>query len=242
MQKQQLSKILGVCGAVLLFAILIWQSAAIDYSQHERYQEKIIQQFQADATINQSILKSQYSLLSSYDPLVRAVNDQKIYQQELQQIPAFIGSDKSQIQSVLAENIKIVAQQEDLVEQFKSQNAVLKNSLSYLPDLIQDLNKQGLTKDGTPLANMLDNILLYTVAADVDLVPVIQNQLAQLQPLPNPPLVKLALAHTKIILDGKPKIAELTKAILALPTSENIFKLDNIYIKMHSIDRVYLDN
>lgn len=230
MQKQQLTKILGAGGAVLLFVILIWQSVAIDYGQHERYQDKITQQFQSDATINQSILKSQYSLLSSYDPLVRAVNDQKIFQQDLQQqIPDFISGDKGKIQSILTENIKTVKKQEDLVEQFKSQNAILKNSLSYLPDLIQELKKQGLAKDGTILASMLDNILLYTVAADADLVPVIQNQLAQSQPLPNPPLVKLALAHTKIILDGKPKIAQLTKEILALPASANIRKLDTAY-------------
>ena len=229
MQKQQLPKLLSVCGTIIVFIILLWQSFAIDYNQHERYQSKIIQQFQSDATIAQNILKSQYSLLSSYDPLVRAVNDQKTFQQNLQQIPDFIGSDKSKVQSVLTTNIKTVKEQEELVEQFKSQNAVLKNSLSYLPDLIQNLKKQGLAKDGTPLASMLDNILIYTVAAGADLVPVIQAQIGQLQALPNPPLVKLALAHTKIILEGKPKIALLTKTILALPSSENIRKLDTIY-------------
>jgi PAS domain S-box-containing protein len=242
MQKKQLKKTLGVCGAVLLFVILMWQSSAIDYNQHERYQEKIVQQFQSDATIDQTILKSQYSLLSSYDPLVRAVNDQRTFQQDLQQIPDFIGGDKSAIQSVLAENLKTVKVQEDLVERFKSHNAVLKNSLSYLPNLIQDLKKQGLAKDGTTVASMLDNILLYTVAVDVDLVPVIQAQLNQLQPLANPPLVKLALAHTKIILDGKPKIAEITKAILALPISENIRKLDSSYSQSYqnALDRANL--
>jgi PAS domain S-box-containing protein len=229
MQKQQLQKLLGACGAVLLFIILICQSLAIDYTQHERYQDKIIQQFQSDATINQSILKSQYSLLSSYDPLVRAVNDQKIFQQELKNIPNFIGGDKSKIEAVLAENVKTVKEQEDLVEQFKSQNAVFKNSLSYLPALIQDLKKQGLAKDGASLASMLDNILLYTVAADPQLLPVIQSQVSQLQQAQNPPLVKLAIAHTKIILDGKPKISQLTKAILALPLSTNIRKLDTTY-------------
>lgn len=210
------------------------QSLTIDYTQHERYQDRIIQQIQADGTINQSVLKSRYSLATSYDPLVRAVNDQKLLQQELADIPSFIGGDKGKIQGILTENSKTFEAQEDTIEQFKSQNSVLKNSLTYLPNLVRELKQKGVAKEGSILSDMLENMLIYTQSSDQSLVPKIQGQLNQLQPTSQTDAnVKLAIAHAQIILDRKPKLDALVKTILTQPTAQGIRNLDTVYGQLY---------
>lgn len=182
MKKKQLTTLISVCGAVLLFLVLIGKSLTVNYIQHEQYHRAMIQQLQADATITQSILKSRYSLLTSYDPIVKGVDEQQTLQQQLGQPPFFVdGRGLRTIQTLLSENASVQQQRQELIEQFKSQNAVLKNSLNYLPELVRDLKQGGIANAGSLLREMLDNILLYSLSSEQELVPKIQAQLTQIE-------------------------------------------------------------
>jgi PAS domain S-box-containing protein len=236
MARNRLNQILAVLAALALFAILMFQSLAVNYQVHERYQDAIAQQTQSDAVISQHILRSRYNLLSSYDPLVRAVNEQKSIQQSLDKVPAFIGSSgKKIIQSILSNNTKTLEQREDLIEQFKSKNAVLKNSLNYLPELVQDLKLKGIANDGSLLGDMLENLLIYTLSPNEDLAPAIQSQLTQLNQQfgQKQPAIKLALSHSEIILKQKPEVDRLTKSVLTNPTGEGLRKLATTYSQQY---------
>jgi PAS domain S-box-containing protein len=237
MQRNQLTKILALLGAVVILAFLIGKSLAVNFEQHQQYRGAIVQQLEKDATINQNILKARYALLTSYDPLVITVREQSNLQQGLQQVPNFIGAGGTRtIQDLLSANKSLFEQKENSIEQFKSQNALLKNSLSYLPVLVQEIGQSALTDArAKPLEDILDNILLYSLSSTEELKQKINTQIAQIAQAPakGRTLVDLAIAHAKIILDNKPKVDRLTKDILKLPTAERISQLDSTYSKLY---------
>ncbi len=229
-------KILSIFGILLvLFFILIGKSLAVNYQQNQQYLEIINQEKQAEAIIHQSVLKSRYSLLISYDPIVIAVNEQKKLQKKLATVPSFINNNHSnKLLELLFQNQLMLKQQEDLIEQFKSQNALLQNSLTYLPQLVQELNQGSLSQDALQLEEMLNNLLVYSLSSDVELVPTIKNQIAQInRQQQNQNLVRLGLAHAQIVLDQKPKVDQLTQEILVQPITEGMRKLEVLYTQFY---------
>lgn len=235
MQKQKLLGLLGVSGALVLFGGLIAKSLSVDNQQHQQYRTLMAQQLDQDATVNQSVLKARYALLTSYDPLVRAMSEQLDLQEDLKQVPGFIGNQQSLL-SQLSENNQIFTQKEDLVESFKSKNAILKNSLTYLPELVKEVrtgSAKGLSGDeAIQLESLLDNVLLYSLSSDEDLVSQIKTQIAQLKSKKSQG-IQLALAHTKMILEYKPQVDALTRDILKLPTAQAISTLEAAYTNQY---------
>lgn len=90
MQKHKLLSLLGASGALLLLGGLVTKSLSVDSQQHQQYRTLMNQQLDQDATVNQNVLKARYTLLTSYDPLVRSMAKQLELQQGLKQIPGFI--------------------------------------------------------------------------------------------------------------------------------------------------------
>lgn len=241
MKQRKFFKYLGASTLLLLFTGSMLKSLSVDSETHQRYHASITQQLVKDAALNQGVLKSRYALLPSYDPLVQAISEQGAIQNQLEQIPGFIG-DPSALNQQLQTNTKIFRQKEELVESFKSTNAVVKNSLTYLPELVKEVRQgdrtKGLTKSSTArLQDMLDNVLLYSLSANEALVPQINQQMTQLEALSQTEANKdgllLAIAHTRIILEYKPKVDQLTQAILQQPATEAINQLETLYTKQH---------
>jgi PAS domain S-box-containing protein len=135
---------------------------------------------------------------------------------------------------LLAENSKIMEQREEEIERFKSQNAVLKNSLTYLPQLVQELKKSSLANEGSLLGEMLNNLLVYTLSSDGEIIPKIKAQIAQLNgQQQSQPLVRLGLAHAQIVLDRKPQVDRLTQEILKQPVAAGISNLETSYNQLY---------
>ena len=174
--------------------------------QYQQYRSKITLLQRQDAALELNILKSRYELFTTYDPLVSNLNKQKEIQQQLQEIPDFIDAQgKKEIRAILADRLTLLEQKESLSEWFKSQNALLKNSLHYLPLLISQLgevneissisqsqniassNQNNLVEEQEwfyplklALNDLLRNVLLYNATNNNNLVPIIREQLVKI--------------------------------------------------------------
>ena len=229
--KRNLSfRVLGIAGALLLLAFLLVRGFSVNFEQHQQYRRTMAEQLTKDAIINQTVLKARYALLTSYDPLVRAVADEETLQQNLQQIPDFVdGHDQQDMQQLLTQNRDLFKRKEKAIERFKSQNALLKNSLTYLPFLVQELKQKA---PNVRFQDLLDDVLRYSVSSDRELIPNINTQIAQVEKQLQPTGSegpKLALGHIRIIVDNKPQVDRLTQEILKLPTAESISRLESVY-------------
>ncbi|WP_299490884.1 DAHL domain-containing protein [Acaryochloris sp. IP29b_bin.137] len=238
MSNQKFQRLLGGSLVLILFSGLVAQSLSVDSQVHQHYRTLIAEQFITDATLNQGVLKSRYALLSSYDPLVRSLSKQLSLQRKLEQIPRYIENQQI-LRQQLQHNQSLFRHKEELLEAFKSNNAVLKNSLTYLPELVKEvrLDDRSLSPITTSqLQAMLDNVLLYSLSMDEALVPQIEHQINRLARSPDNPdqasnRIQLAVAHTRIILDYKPEVDKLTRSILNLPTAQAIGSLEQTYTK-----------
>jgi len=131
--KKMLGLLLGAGGVA--FAILYYKkSTQVDQTDHERYHATLRQLQHLDTTFNQEALKVRFNILSYYD-------DFSVYQEEmadaaaeLSMPPGFVTPEQQQNIAVrLSAYRRLEEQRAELFETFKSQNAVLKNSMRYFP-------------------------------------------------------------------------------------------------------------
>ena len=246
MKQLQLPRAFIALAALLILAFLIGKSLSINFNQHQRYRSALVKMQEEDATFNQDILKSRYELFNSYDSIANNLATQKMLQKQLHEIPNFIDArGKRQIQKILATQAELLKQKESLSERFKSKNATLKNSLSYLPVLIFEIEETATAQSWfiplkTALNNLLYNILLYNLTANEELKPNIKAQIEKLSQIKdkygiseNEFSTQLAISHTSIILINKPLVDDLTRKIINIPAASQAKIIENIYDRFY---------
>ena len=143
-ERPQLSLKVGG-GAIALITVtllgqLAYQSSATSFARYQAYQDNILALRELETNFNQEILKSRYELFTSYDAIVQNLAAQDAIHQRLNDVPRFIrGQERREIQRMLEERQVALEQKDSLSEWFKSRNALLKNSLRYLPFLTEQL-------------------------------------------------------------------------------------------------------
>lgn len=120
-----------VSAAVVGFVWLYRHSANIDAAQHQRILALSEQVKQLDARWNVDVLRSATDLNKDYDPLVRPLLEWPGLREQLRSESSALHLDA--VDASLKRVDELVAQKAVLLNQFKARNAVLKNSLRYLP-------------------------------------------------------------------------------------------------------------
>lgn len=229
---------IGVLIAILLFLIsglLIYKSLPVSFQQYRQYRDEVIRLSELEANFYQEVLRARYELFAYYDPIVNNLEEQGEVLTSLEMIPSFVNlTDQQEIRNFLESRQASLAQKENLSEVFKARNALLKNSLRYLPFLSDQIDtKLGTlqpteTLDAGKLATLnntlnqlIRNLLLFTATTDEALSTKLQNLLKSLNQLQNTleisedelPL-QLVQSHANIIFNAKPLIEEATTELL----------------------------
>jgi PAS domain S-box-containing protein len=217
--------VLGLCGYLLPRT---WLNPA----DHNIYQQALRDARQIDREINETVLRARLGLLMDYDPLVEKTGILKRTHVTLQNMPPFMLPPGRQ---VLADGLKeaeaLRIRKATLIEQFKTQFAVLRNSLAYFPKLVTDLSNRFATSADAgeiiPLLNrILEDALVYHHATSVENesrlrggLEVLQAQLAAAGDRADADDLKLVLAHANVILQRKPVVDALLGELVNLPSS-----------------------
>src|SRR6266481_1767768 len=225
-------------GAALLLTFLFFRQRPVDSKEHDRFTGNLRIIKELDAQINRDVLKSRYGLLDSYDPFVRNLNRMQRAIDDLHKIPSFPGeTPRSNIAGLLAKQASLVSRKKRLVENFKSENAVLKNSLGYFPVLIaENLSQAEKTKDyrlQRDISSLLRDMLMYDMLPHSDLAGQLSAEVASLRAdaVHHPELqdgISSAIEHTTKIIATKPRVEEITEQLTSLPiagATEDIFTL-----------------
>ncbi|MCP4702278.1 MAG: PAS domain-containing protein [Gammaproteobacteria bacterium] len=252
MKRVHLPAILAASAAVLILILLFEKTRLIDFNVHQQYQTAIMRSLESETLFVQDVLKIRYELLSSYDSLTRRSRESKKQYGFLRRIPDFLGkTGQQEIKQLLELRVEGLRKREYLAEKFKSLNALLKNSLSYLPVLIREAEKN---MDMHSVLNELQqNILLYNLTSDEGLVPEIRANLQKLQETgkryagsESGFLIRLAAAHARVILSTKPRLDSLTKKLTPTSVARRGEQLESVYnyyaqktIKDASLYRLY---
>ncbi len=124
--------LLAVLGMILGY--LFNRTQAVDIDAQNRVMLNMRELQKLDAQWNVNILRSHVGLNADYDPLSAPLPRMQQLQSD---IGASLGMARGpEAQSAYRGLVRAMRTKEDLVEQFKSQNAVLRNALVYLPPAI----------------------------------------------------------------------------------------------------------
>lgn len=263
---KKLPPYIGIITTLIILFIslfLIGKSLNSVNNNYQEYQKNLIKMQQLDSDFNQEILKSRYELFSSYDSLVHNLNYQQSLQEKLITPPGFINDkEKQDLESIINQINIVLEQKETLSDRFKSKNALLKNSLRYLPlltnqletkfdkqDKLENLSATQLATLRSNLNRLMRSLLLYNISVDENIRSEIESLTTRLSQLeieyglseeefPS----RLVESHTNIIINTKPEVEQLTAQLITplrkeVLTLENL--LDNSYKRASTTTNIY---
>ena len=244
--RSALLRAMGWPAALVLLAWLYTQSSQVDTSLHVRTVGHFEQLRQQDARLNQYVLQARFNLLRNYDPLVTT-------QQRIIELLGALQADKPQYFSVGEMPVQrefmryraLFESKFSLIEDFKSHNAVLRNSMQYFPmatqGLLADVAKSKLRVD--LLHNLLESVLLFDAAPSAErrrhieqvLQELIQSATGQAQEL------TMLARHVAIILDYQHEVDQLTKEITQSQSTEEADALFAAYGALYTQRQLVAD-
>ncbi len=220
--------------SLLLLGWLYYQSTQIDIELHLRTVQNFEQLRQQDARLNQYVLQSRYGQLKNYDPIVSSQQYISFTLDRLQQEkPLYFGDGHSEIQLAFKKYSSLFKQKNELIENFKSHNAVLRNSMQYFPiasklqlDLLEPQSERALL-----LHELRENVLLYDHSATNDLKDRIHEIITVLQQSTESGDTQLEslIKHVTIIMAHKIEVDTLTRDITQSLTATQADKVFEIY-------------
>jgi PAS domain S-box-containing protein len=243
--KIRLQQIIIGAGMILLVTFLFIKTNVIDSDAHNKFSQHLRRLKELDATLGKDTLESRYGLLTTYDLLITEIAEIDQQQSELDKILGSIEpNDKKETVKLIGEFAELQGRKKDLIERFKSSNAIINNSLRYFPvattGLIKTLRQTGSGQDeAEPLNNLLRDILTFYLLPNSELEPAIANRLQKLEAFQkaqpsgkDKTELDITVSHARRILKLKPEIDDLVQQIVSLPTAnklEEIIGLNESY-------------
>ena len=240
---------------VTTLGFLFSRTQAIDLDAQNRIMLNLRELEKLDAQWNVNILRSHIGLNPDYDPLTAPLP-------RMRQLQANLGASLSMARGpdaavTYGEMVRAMAQKQDLVEQFKSQNAVLRNSLMYFPPAIADLKTElnGIESALVPsrtvlqldaaLNSLLTDVLRFNLVPDPALGRQIERNIDTVMVLsawfsPNiRETVEELVRHARIVLRYRQLENQLEKRIDDTNTAAITTRLASQFVK--SFDQVQID-
>lgn len=230
--------VLGVIGGAV--GLFYFYKSMPNVTKIEQYtNEAFLATQEADARVNEAVLRSRQSLDVSYDYLTTQSEKLQSAVHTLanteKHFALNIGTIKSQSKKLAA----LVGNKLNEVEQFKSHNAVLKNSLRYAPivgeRLIEFANGQNASTLSSAYGKVVRDLQRFALTADDDLAEPIkqnmQNLIALEQSVPDMPLTEqIEFAnHAAVTLAEVSQTDSLVSTIVNTKTQATLNQLNKTW-------------
>src|SRR5499427_1057641 len=224
-------KLLSVAlGALLLLALLTWLLLRGIDTNAPAY-EVTLQTFDdfalAEASLHRDVLQARAGLLGDYDTLVKSVEAMQDAVSRLHSYAQTEGLDDGPVDRLAL----TVSQQEELTERFKSSNALLQNSLSYVGLLSTNPAFGAQNPQLAPATGALTAALLYLRRdTSPDAIKALQERIDQFAAQaptagPDAEAARALVAHSRLLRELLPAVDETLKALVAAPSSEPLEEL-----------------
>jgi diguanylate cyclase (GGDEF)-like protein/PAS domain S-box-containing protein len=227
-------------GVVGLLAFVVLKTQSLDFQEHSRYQAGLVHLKELDARLNADVLQSRFELTSSYDTLVATLAELESTQAELGTPPGFVSAkSRMELGMLLASHAVAVSDEAALVERFKSENAILRNTLHYLPIIYAGLASGDVARRGERapegVNDIVRDVLLYNLTGDAETARSVSAQLAGLASsnlgdgTPAAYQLRMLAGHIGIVLHSKAALDGLLTQMVAVPTLAGAEALEAAY-------------
>jgi signal transduction histidine kinase len=232
----------GALGVVLLLALLTWLLLRGMESNAAAYAETL-QAFDnfalAEASLRRDVMQARAGLLGNYDNLSKDLEAMDDAVNRLRSHARREGLETESVDRLAA----MVGLQEELTERFKSSNALLQNSLSYVGLLSTSPTFGAQAKQLAPAIGALAAAILHlTRDTSTDAVKALRERIDQFSAQapstgPHVEAAQALLAHARLLHDLLPETDETLKDLLAVPSREPLDTLRALFSDRHSAVR-----
>jgi len=228
-------------GAVWLY--LYRNTQAVDPARHGRVLDAIRDARQLDADWNVDMLKSLAEIHRNYDVLATSIARMAAIQEELAAAARAGGGPQSQKAQAAVDDV--LARKADAIEQFKSIDALLKNSLRYLPTAhgqIQPALRRADAALESDLSALVAGVLKYQVLPDEGTADALRAALPALRASARglaPALrdgVDNLLVHVEAVLRERARQAALMSDLAQLPVAPKLDALGVAFTARFDLD------
>jgi signal transduction histidine kinase len=235
--------IVSICLGIFYLGFRSSISATKDTAKNTRILENFKDGKIADSQLTENILMLRTFLLNSYDPVVRNLGKLDAICRVFRESPDFEYARQPPLQLQVTRYCEAVKVKSDMVERYKSEHAIIRNSLKYLPSLADDLERLKIKGD---VHSLLADILFETLTPDLGLYRKIKQRLDTL-PRAQDRATRMKLASMKqlatAVLERSFIQRELEKKILAGNLSSTLDVMEGAYLssfeKSQKMDLIY---
>ncbi|MGE3925928.1 MAG: two-component system VirA-like sensor kinase [Lautropia sp.] len=234
---------LAAMSSVLLVVLtyFLMQGTSINAPHHER--SDVLQAvILYHAALQRDVLRGRAGLLPNYDTLVESTDSLRAAVADLPTADEVAtGAAERDIERKTAEIDKAVVEQEALVESFKSENALLQNSLSYFNHLGQRLTSG---RNGGPawaadeIGAVAAAMLRFINAPRQELEHEVANTIDALErstaPVSAVDDVRSLVSHARVIARTLPAVDDLVARIQSAPLGDLARELQGAYLALHA--------
>ncbi len=233
------SVIVGVL-ALTCLGYFFQQSNTVDINEHDRYINVLRKLQQLDVSLNENILKARHVYMINYDPLVDNLAQLRATNKKLSEIPAYVSvADREKIRTLHGNYMALFAEKEAVTERFKSENSILRNSLSFFPIAANELAAKVSDKEKTLsllLQNLVRDVLLHNLYSHDKLQQDITDKITRLREnvesfkeFVEPKDLERIINHAETILRYKSSLDKQDRILLELPTRKYLEEIYYIY-------------
>jgi signal transduction histidine kinase len=223
----------GVGVVCLLLALLTWllvRGIATDVADYLTTL-RILDDFAlAEASLHSDVLQARVGLLTDYDPLVRSSEQMSAAVSLLREQAASRGLDAGPIDR-LAAAVKI---EEKLTERFKSDNALLRNSLSYVGNLS---TSPGFNDRNPRLGALATAVLQLTLDSSARSQQAVVERLLELEAQdaaePDQPTAQALISHASLLRIVLPSVDDTLRGLLAIQTGQPLEETRAQFVRSH---------
>jgi signal transduction histidine kinase len=223
----------GVGAVCLLFALLTWLLMRGIVTDTAVYSTtlRIFDDFAlAEASLCRDVLRARVGLLMDYDPLVRSSEEIAAAVSQLRVQVASKELDPRPVER-LAAAIQI---EENLTERFKSDNALLRNSLSYVGLLS---GSPGFNDRDVRLRRLARAILLLTLDSSARSQQAVEQGLLELAVQPpaeaDQETARALISHARLLEILRPSVDDTVKGLLAIQTEQPLEETRAQFARFH---------
>jgi signal transduction histidine kinase/ActR/RegA family two-component response regulator len=230
-----------LAGLLLLLTYFLVEGATPDAVLHERTLGALRQLMLDEAALQRDVLRARAGLLRNYDPLVSSLESMREAGEQLRTADHVAsGSTQIEIKRRIEATIAAVHDQENLVETFKSGNAVLRNSLNYFGYVLGQASTPGGSPREPPAEEIaaVANALLRLMQEPQDDAAVgLMTALGRLERSPTSgeqrPTVEALLTHGRLVVATLPQVDDLVARSQAAPIRDRAGSLQDMYLDLY---------
>ena len=233
---------LMIATTLLVLTFLLVRGTTPDANLHERMLEALRSLTLNSATLQRDVMRARAGLLRNYDPIVRSVenlHDSAGTLRAAEQIAD--GRERVAIRRAVETVIAGVREQEALVEVFKSQNALLQNSLSYFGTELSAATSAPESAVTGTIAALGGAMLRFTRDSGPDVAGEVSSDIDQLDRLRGDrrlgginEFAAALVDHGRLIVDTLPVVDSVVAGLEADPTAERVRAVQGVYLAAYA--------